>query len=335
VVTPGTGRIRAMAVNRHYSLAKNPKSHPKYPNTVNQLIAGGPGANGYQHGSTFKMFTMLAALEQGRTLDTAFDAPSPLVTRWPASGPGSCGGKWCPGNANPSWMNGNRTMWTGFGRSVNTYFVWLEEQIGPEKAVEMAERLGIKFRAKSDAALAKDADGWGSFTLGVAATTPLDLANAYATLAAEGTYCAPLPVKSIKDSTGKAVDAGKPQCHEAVRPDIAAAAADAARCPVGGQSAFGKCDGGTATAVSGILNGRPVAGKTGSSEENATESFVGITVQAAAAGIAVNPDDPGDHVGQPISSAVNAAVARTLAEAVKGLAVKNFPAPSNEIAFGG
>src|SRR5262249_47950648 len=173
------------------------------------------------------------------------------------------------------------------------YFVWLEEQIGPAQAVAMAQRLGITFRAPSDANLARNgADGWGAFTLGVADTTPLDLANAYATVAAGGTYCAPLPVLSITDVSGKAVDAAKPRCRRVVDADIAAAAVDAARCPVGQQSAYGQCDGGTATMVSGILDGRPVGGKTGSSEGNSTETFVGFTPQVAAAGIAVNPDDP-------------------------------------------
>jgi membrane peptidoglycan carboxypeptidase len=329
VVQPGTGRVLAMAVNRHYSLAKGTS------NTVNQLIAGGGGVSGYQAGSTFKMFTMLAALEAGKPLDTAFDARSPLVTRWPASGPGSCGGYYCPSNDNPSWMDGRRTMWTGFGRSVNTYFVWLEEQIGPAKAVAMAQRLGITFRAEGDAQRARtEADEWGSFTLGVADTTPLDLANAYATLAADGQYCQPLPVQSIVDSNNRSVAAANPTCRRAISPDIARAATDAARCPVGQQSAYGTCDGGTAAAVSGILDGRPVAGKTGSSESNATETFVGFTPQLAAAAIAANPDDPRDHVGAAVSPLVNAAVARTIAAALEGEPYQDFQRPRRQLAFG-
>jgi membrane peptidoglycan carboxypeptidase len=329
VVEPGTGRVLAMAVNRHYSLAEGAS------NTVNQLIAGGGGVDGYQAGSTFKLFTMLAALEAGRPLDTGFNAPSSLVTKWPASGPGSCGGHYCPSNANPSWMDGYRTMWTGFGRSVNTYFVWLEEQIGPEKAVEMARRLGITFRAEGDAERAETgAAGWGSFTLGVADTTPLDLANAYATLAADGRYCQPLPVRSIVDSGGRAVAAAEPACRQAISPDVARAATDAARCPVGQQSTYQRCDGGTAAAVSGILDGRPVAGKTGSAESNATETFVGFTPQLAAAAIAANPDNPRDHVGAAVSAEVNAAVARTLAAALRGEPYQDFRPPSRESAFG-
>jgi membrane peptidoglycan carboxypeptidase len=216
-------------------------------------------------------------------------------------------------------MGGNRTMWGGYGRSVNTYFVWLEEQVGPQNAVAMAKRLGITFRTPSDAALAAQADSWGSFTLGVTDTTPLDLANAYATIAARGTYCAPLPVTSITDAAGHRVPAADPTCRRAVSADVAAAAADAARCPVGQQSAYGKCDGGTATDVSTILNGRPVAGKTGSSDNGATETFVGFTPQLAAAGMATNPDNPQDYVDAGVSAKVN----------------MNFPMPSNEIALGG
>ena len=130
VVEPGTGKVLALAVNRHYSLDPNPAGQENYPNTVNQLIAGGGAIEGYQAGSTFKMFTMLAALESGRSLDTGFDAPAQFPSKYPDSGPNSCNGVWCPGNDNPSWMDGYRTMWTGFGRSVNTYFVWLEQQVG-------------------------------------------------------------------------------------------------------------------------------------------------------------------------------------------------------------
>lgn len=325
-VQPGTGRVLAMAVNRHYGLTGTA--------TVAPLVSGGGGVAGYPTGSTFKLFTMLAALQAGLPLSTGFDAPARIATQWPDDGPNACGGAYCPGNENPPWMDGPRTMWTGFGRSVNTYFVHLEEQVGADRAVAMARNLGITFRAGSDARQAQDAADWGSFTLGVADTTPLDLAEAYATLGAGGVTCTPLPVTGVVDGSGHAVaGVADPRCRQAVSPAIAAAAADAARCPVGQQSAYGRCDGGTAEPVSGIV-GRPVAGKTGSTQGNVTETFVGVTPQVAAAGIAADPVDPGDAVGTGVSAAVDAAVAQVLATALAGLPVRDFPAPPAELAFG-
>ncbi len=335
VVRPGTGHVLSIAVNRHFSLGANPAGQENYPNTVNQLVAGGGAIAGYQAGSTFKMFTMLAALEAGLPLNTGYEAPSRLLTSYPISGPTSCGGYWCPVNANPSWMDGHRTMWTGFGRSVNTYFVRLEQYVGAEKAVEVAQRLGITFRAGDDARLAeRGASGWGAFTLGVSATTPLDLANAYATLAADGTYCKPLPVSSITDRAGRTLAAAAPSCQRVISAEVARAATDAARCPVGNQSAYRRCDGGTATEMVAILGDRPVAGKTGSSEENATETAVAYTPQLAMAAIAANPDNPSDHVGAPVQRDVIAAVARTLAAGLRDQPKLNFTPPGWDITFG-
>ncbi|MEO3741966.1 transglycosylase domain-containing protein [Plantactinospora sp. B5E13] len=335
VVQPGTGRILAFAVNRNYRLDPNPPGQGNYPNTVNQLIAGGGDIAGYQAGSTFKIFTLLAALEAGIPLRAGYVAPSRLVTDYPVDSPDSCGGYWCPTNSNPAWMDGYHTMWTAFGRSVNTYFVALARRIGVDQAVRMAERLGIVFRASSDARLATyGTDQWGAFTLGVSATTPLDLANAYATLAADGTYCKPLPVTAIVDPTGRPLPSATPTCGKMLSPEIARAATDAARCPVGNPSAYGQCNGGSAPEVTRILGDQPVAGKTGSAEGYATETFVAYTPQLAAAAIAANPDDPSDAVGQAVQRRVIAAVAHTMAFALRDQPRRAFTAPEREIALG-
>ncbi|GIM93339.1 transglycosylase domain-containing protein [Paractinoplanes toevensis] len=328
VVQPGTGKVLALAVNRHYSTAKGTE------NTVNPLISGGTGVTGYPAGSTFKMFTMLAALESGKTLNEGFDSPAKYPTEWPDSGPGNCNGYYCPGNANPSWMDGYRTMWNAFGRSVNTYFVHLEEEIGPSAVVAEAKKLGISFAAKSDAQMAAtSADSWGSFTLGVIDTTPLELASAYATVASEGTYCSPLPVDSITGPDGRKVTVAS-NCKQVLDPDVARAATDAARCPVGQQSSYSKCDGGTATSVNSIFGGRPVAGKTGSTEDNTTETFVGFTRNAVAAGIAADPANPSNRVGSAVQAQVIVSVAKALRTA-SGDDYDDFTAPSTQIAFGG
>jgi membrane peptidoglycan carboxypeptidase len=327
VVQPGTGQVLALAVNREYGTGKG--------QTVNPLVTGGPSLHGYPSGSTFKMFTMLAALEAGMPLNTGFDSPAKLPTHWPDNGPGSCNGKYCPGNDNPAWMDGFRTMWDGFGRSVNTYFVHLEEQVGSAAVVAEAKKLGISFSAPGDASFAARSPGdWGSFTLGVVDTTPLELASAYATVASGGVYCKPLPVKTVTDAHGRAVAVG-PQCTRELSQDVAAAAADAARCPVGEQSAYGKCNGGTATQVAGFFGGAPVAGKTGSTEDNTTETFVGFTTTMAAAGTAADPADPSDHVGSAVESKVVDAVGRTLRAAVGNSDYPDFTPPSAGLAYGG
>ncbi|MGC1214702.1 MAG: transglycosylase domain-containing protein [Micromonospora sp.] len=334
VVEPGTGRVLALAVNRYYSVADNPPGQANYPNTVNQLVAGGGDIVGYQAGSTFKLFTLLAALEAGLPLNTTYDARSRIVTHYPYGGDrASCAGYWCPSNANPGWMNGPRTMWDAFGRSVNTYFAWLTERVGADRVVEMAQRLGIVFRAQDDAEMARASAGeWGAFTLGVSATTPVDLAGAYATVAAEGVWCAPSPVISITDSTGREMSAGKADCRQVLDTDVARAAADASRCPVGDQSMYRRCDGGTAEEFRRAV-GRPVAGKTGSSERNATETVVAFTPQLAVATIAANPDDPADAVGGGVQVRQISAVARVLASALRDQPVRGFVPPSQSIAY--
>ncbi|MFC3501058.1 transglycosylase domain-containing protein [Micromonospora krabiensis] len=332
VVQPGTGRVLAMAVNRTYSVDDNPAGQKNRPNTVNQLVAGGGAISGYQGGSTFKLFTMLAALESGLPLRTVYDAPGRLVTRFPVTGAASCGGRWCPENASAS-MDGRQDMWTAFGLSVNTYFAWLTERVGADRVVEMAERLGITFRADEDARLARyGAKDWGPFTLGVSATTPLDLANAYATVAAEGTWCAPSPVMSIKDASGRPVDAGAPDCRQVVDAEVARAAVDAARCPVGDQSMYQGCDGGTADDLRTRL-GRPVAGKTGSSDRYATETVVAFTPQLSVASMAANPDDPRDLVGKAVQARLVDAVGEVLSFALRDQPVRDFVPPSERTAF--
>jgi membrane peptidoglycan carboxypeptidase len=328
VVQPGSGKVLALAVNRHFSNGSS------ISDTVNPLISGGPAVHGYPTGSTYKLFTMIAALQDGLPLNSAFDSPAKLVTKWPDNGPGNCGGQYCPGNDNPTFMDGQRTMWDGFGRSVNTYFVHLEEQVGPGAAIAVAKKLGISFSAPSDhKQITENANNFGSFTLGVTDTTPLELASAYATVASGGTYCAPTPIQSITDANGNPVSVPA-QCKQVIDPDIAHAAADAARCPVGQQSSENMCNGGTGAEAGQIFAGHPVAGKTGSSEDNTTESFVGFTTTMAAAGTAADPANPSDHVGSAVEGRVVTAVAHTLRTAVGNNPYPDFTPPSAALAFG-
>ncbi|KUL24201.1 transglycosylase domain-containing protein [Actinoplanes awajinensis] len=350
VVQPGSGRIVSMAVNRRYSLqqddngrhsdsAQSNDVRGNYPNTVNPLLGGGDMA-GYQAGSTFKIFTMLAALEAGMPLSTSYYSPPRFVSKYiTAPGPATCGDNWCPKNSSPS-MTGNQTMWSGFGKSVNTYFVQLEQRVGAEKAVEMAEKLGLKWRTEVDKKLATPdhASGWGAFTLGVSDATPVEIANAFATVAAEGRYCEPLPVMAIRDPDGKDVSyQGKlvaaPRCKRVISENVARAATDAASCVTGYGAQRGSCGGwGTSEMVYATI-GRPIAGKSGTTDNNKTAWFSGFTPQLAASAFVADPDNPEHYVGTGRSTISKYTVAETLRDALKGQPKLKFTPPSDKLVY--
>ncbi|MEU8297991.1 transglycosylase domain-containing protein [Micromonospora sp. NPDC048909] len=344
VSEPGTGRVKAMAVNRTYSLdlsenpqSSNPEAGPNikanYPNTVAPLLGGGD-LPGYQAGSTFKMFPMLAALNSGMTLSTSFNAPYRYQSK--------VFDNWAPSNASGA-MSGQQTMWSGFGKSVNTYFVWLEEQIGAEAGVRLAEQLGLRWRTDVDRDQASPAKvkKWGAFTLGVSDATPLEMANAYAAIAADGRYCEAIPVQAIMNRDGTPTtyatasgiqrEVAKPRCRQVVSADAARAATDAARCPTGDTPARGGCGGwSTADSVRGTV-GRPVAGKTGTTDSTRSAWFVGYTPELAAASFISDPDNPFNAVGDGQSQIPIAAVSETLRDGLKGQPTRQFTPPSDAI----
>ncbi|GIF24013.1 carboxypeptidase [Paractinoplanes tereljensis] len=341
-VQPGTGKVRALAANRKFKLptAANPNplsSDPKkrkagaratYPNTTNPIITGGGDINGYQAGSVFKMFTMVAALENGFNLDYNINTTNRYVSPLyrDSAAPAACNGHYCPSNSSAKEA-GPFNMWTGFGASVNTYFVPLQEQVGAEKVVDVAQRFGVQFREKQDNDLAtQSAHDWGAFTLGVSASTPLDIANAYATLAGDGMYCTPTPVEQITNHNGEKLDIGKPSCKRVTSTDVARKTLDATRCPVGDSAQLGSCGGtGTAKAVRGVV-GHPVFGKTGTTDAEKTASLVVGTTSIVVAGYMVNPDWQAHH-DQMKHDVINPAVWNTVADYMDGKPSEQFKTP--------
>jgi membrane peptidoglycan carboxypeptidase len=347
-VEPGTGAVLALAANRTFKLddPDHPKNRPSsdpakarkgvrgtYPNTTNPIISGGGGIDGYQAGSTFKLFTMVAALKAGVPLTNTIDAQVRAQTHYivESGSPAACPGTnfYCPGNAGESEA-GTYNMWGAFGHSVNTYFVPLEEQVGAQNVVKTAQDFGIQFRAANDAKLAQpgNAEQWGAFTLGVSESTPLDLANAYATLAGDGKYCTPTPIREIVDRNNQKIDVGSPNCRQVVTPDVAREALDAARCPVGDSAQLGSCGGaGTAAGAYGVVQ-HPIFGKTGTTDSEKTAALILGTSSMVVAGYLADTDWP--QTNQQMShNIVNPAVWNTVGDYMKGKPSVQFPKPGD------
>jgi membrane peptidoglycan carboxypeptidase len=349
-IEPNTGRIQLLAVNRNFSndqtnngLNTEPSKKARgvkgnYPSTTVPLLTGGADLVGYQAGSVFKEFTILAALEKGLPLDYTINTVSPYPSKFVvgAGQPGACSGTkfYCPENSGKKGA-GVRNMWTGLGSSINTYFVPLEERVGVDKVVGMAQRLGLEFKSETDQQQIKtNLTNWGAFTLGVSSTTPLEMSNVFATLAADGVYCKPTPILEIRDSKGNKIDAGKPDCKKVLEPDIARGGIDAARCPIGDKSAYDRCEGkSTAGDTRGIV-GYPIAGKTGTTDDEKSATLTVTTRQLAISGFYTDPDWPQTNQRFEHAGGVNPVVQRTMRDAMKGKPQVGFTAPSKDIAFG-
>ncbi|MER7275842.1 transglycosylase domain-containing protein [Dactylosporangium sp. NPDC000244] len=338
-VQPGTGRVTALATNRNFSNdqtnnGKNTNPDKKnqkgnYPNTTVPIITGDKDIPGYQAGSAFKIFTAVAALESGLPLATTIQTEKQFVSDFPIDpkSPAACNGPhYCPKNS--GGQSGPYNMWTGFGSSINTFFVPLEQQVGVDHVVDVAKRLGIQFNAANDAQLAANPKQWGAFTLGVSATTPLQLANAYGTLAADGLFCEPTPILEVKDNSGKKVDGLDPKCKQAVDPEVARAAVDMARCPVGDQSAQGKCAGATAGYSRDFVK-RPIAGKTGTTDSEKSATFTVMTKQLAVSGFLTDPDWPETNKDMK-HPPVNYAALGVLRDGLAGQPVVQFTPPTKD-----
>ncbi|MEV8513445.1 transglycosylase domain-containing protein [Dactylosporangium sp. NPDC051484] len=342
-VQPGTGRVTALATNRIFSNDQSQNGgntspgkkgqKGNWPRTTVPIITGEADIPGYQAGSAFKMFTAVAALEAGYPLATTINTEKQFVSNFPIDpkSPAACNGPhYCPKNS--GGQSGPYNMWTGFGSSINTYFVPLEQMVGVDRVVDVAKRLGIQFKAPEDAKLAADPKLWGAFTLGVSATTPLQLSNAYATLAADGLYCEPTPILEVKDNSGQKVDGLDPKCKQNVDPEVARAAVDMARCPVGDQSATGKCSGATAGYSRSFVK-RPIAGKTGTTDSEKSATFTVMTKQLSVSGFLTDPDWPETNKEMK-HPPVNYAALATLRDGLNGQPVVQFTPPTKDKAQG-
>jgi membrane peptidoglycan carboxypeptidase len=319
-VQPGTGHVLAMSENRRFGC-----SDPECE-SVNLNVVPSAGT-----GSTYKAFTATAALSAGFGSNYTINAPQPYTSRVFKKNGGTRGAPYVLSNDNAGYAS-TYNMTTGLTASSNTYFVALEDALGSVRGpVETAVAMGMHF----DAGNQHPADWYidneiGSFTLGTDATSPLDLANAYATLAARGTRCEPTPVTAILDRAGKPLedDAGKPidtgdHCTpNAVAPGVA---------DTMNQMLTQVVEDGTGRKAA--IPGFQIAGKTGTIQEDKSATFVGTTPNYALSVLYFNPktqEPVGGHGGGIPAQMFH----DTMAPILSAEPVANFPPADPAVAAG-
>ncbi|WP_405018311.1 penicillin-binding protein [Kitasatospora sp. NBC_00070] len=258
MIKPGTGEILAMAQSRPYGL------DAKQNQTVLNLNADAAmgGGNGFAPGSTFKPILAAAALESGIPITQEY--PSQYEIDYPKMS--TCTGTWYEKGkklTNESTTEiGPYALKEAMARSVNTYFVQMEAEMGLCAVKQMADKLGIKNLASG-----KPLQEVASMVLGTQEVSPMVMANAYATFAARGKYCAPIALKSVVDTAGTQLKVPQANCTQV----ISQTTADGINTLL-----LGVTEKGTAATL-GLDDRRQIAGKTGTTDERYAAWFTGYT----------------------------------------------------------
>ncbi len=268
-IEPGTGRILAMSQNTNYGDATGSDPTATQISYSADYLHGGMEANGFQPGSAFKTFALAQWYQEGRSgYAVTNTTPRTFSTyEWNIScDPDLRPEDWAPKNANNA-EDGVHTVLDNTAMSINVGYAEMLAQMDVCDVTRLAAELGV---TKSSG---EPVDPRPSVVLGGTEATPLAMANAYATFAAHGVYCTPIVIDSITDADGNAMSAPSANCKQVMNET----AADQVTITL--QSVLG----GKGTGKSAALNGRPAAGKTGTTDEMDNAWFVGYTPQLSTA----------------------------------------------------
>ncbi|HZZ50342.1 MAG TPA: transglycosylase domain-containing protein [Pseudonocardia sp.] len=277
LVAPGPQkhRVLAMAANRTFGLRAD-REETSYGLPYEPVNLGA--------GSIYKIFTAATALEKGLGINYVMQVPASGYAS-PIYRDGS--GRAIPVRNDGSYA-GRMPMWEALALSPNTAFVKLEEFTGVQPVVDMAVRMGMRSLAttpfidpatgratKHSIAEVTKQQGLASFTLGVTPTSILELANVGATLASGGMWCPPSPVDAVTDAGGQPVPITELGCSRVLDTGLA----DTLLTGLSHDALTGTA---AASAKAAGWN-RPIAAKTGTTQEYKSAGFFGVVPQAAAA----------------------------------------------------
>ncbi len=210
-------------------------------------------------GSAFKPFGLVAALENGITLNTFYDGESPQEIECPYTC-SALGNIWRVSNAGPSYPVIPLDRATS--SSVNVVYAQLSLEVGPERIAEVAHRMGIQ----------SELQPVPSIVLGTSSVSPLEMASAYSNFAPNGQWAKPYLISRIVDADGNVIYEHEVEVRQVGNPAVfAAARRPLMRVPTGA---------GTAPRAN---IGRPQGGKTGTHQDFKDAWFVGFVPQYSTA----------------------------------------------------
>ncbi len=202
-----------------------------------------------QPGSSFKPFVYASAIESLNY------TPVTIVPDSPISLVAGNGELWTPGNFDGKFL-GPITLRTALQRSRNVVSVYLIQKLGIERVIEMARRLGITTDIQPNL----------SISLGSSEVYMLELVRAYGAFATGGLLADPLFIKEIKDRHGKIIYQQLPHAKRVLKEEDAFLMANMMK---------GVVERGTATVLKSLE--KPMAGKTGTTNDQMDAWFIGYT----------------------------------------------------------
>jgi len=264
-IEPGTGRIQALAQNTNYE-----DSQLVFAADAKHGGIELPDGNvGFQPGSTFKAIILAEWLKTGHTPYQMLNASAPKNygpnTFTVSCDPDRAAGSW-PVNNVAGTNAGMMTVREATKQSINTGFTEMLRDLDVCEVTKLAASMGI---TKADGS---QLDPDPSIALGSTPVPPLSMANAYATFASGGKYCKPIAIDQILDASGTSMAVPSADCTQAMDQGAADETAKTLRAT--------SEPGGTAKDA---VFGRPIAGKTGTTDEAENTWFVGFTPQLSTA----------------------------------------------------
>ena len=254
-----------------------------------------------QPGSAFKPFIYAAAFDMGLSPATLID-DSPITYRTVINGQLA---DWSPQNYDGQFR-GYITLREALEHSVNVATVRLTERIGVHRVIEMANQMGIKSELRSEYAIA----------LGVFDVSLMEMVSAYGVLANRGMRFEPFAIRKVSDKDGKILEEHFPEGQQVIKEETAYTTAEVMK---------GVVERGTAVRARAL--GRPIAGKTGTTQDATDAWFIGFT-PSLVAGVWIGYDTH-KSLGPRVTSATLALPiwVNTMKKALAGTPIEDFAPP--------